>query len=99
VQRVSLKDGFASNNISELALTSTSDRTYNGDLITSLCAITDRALAANGLNPNLLRPCEWESPESSYGACDGQVCLSVATVYCRDSHREYCNRHFKQVSR
>lgn len=80
-------------------MTTEAIKQHTGNSILELCAMTDRTLAACGINPNLIRTCMWESPESSYGACDGQVCLDAATVYCRESQMEYCARHFKQVSR
>ena len=44
---------------------------------------------------SLLTACSYESPESSYGACDGVPCDAVATV----TEREYCLAHFREVSR
>ena len=44
--------------------------------------------------------CDWESPESSYGACDGGYsCHEKATVHHLASEHEYCLSHFREVNR
>ena len=61
----------------------------------------DRALAWTDqiLARAELFPCRYESPESSYGACDGVPCGAKATVLDLASEQEYCLAHFREVSR
>ena len=43
----------------------------------------------------ILSQCVYESPESSWGACDGGVqCGEVATVHSLDLGFEFCLKHF-----
>ena len=47
-----------------------------------------------------LSPCCYESPESSYGACDGGLpCYELATIHHLASELEYCEQHFDEVCR
>jgi hypothetical protein len=42
--------------------------------------------------------CCYESPESSYGACDGGIpCRERATVVDVSTELEYCARHARKV--
>lgn len=43
--------------------------------------------------------CEYESPESTKGACDGMRCGQLSTVHHLASERDLCVRHFQEVSR
>jgi hypothetical protein len=45
-----------------------------------------------------LTTCCHESPESSWGASDGLVCSAKATIHELATEREYCARHFREVS-
>jgi hypothetical protein len=45
-------------------------------------------------------PCSWESPESSWGACDGGIpCHEAATVHNLCLDQPFCLRHHRAVSR
>ena len=57
----------------------------------------DRVLLAH--NAPVLESCEYESPETFLGACDGLPCAATATVFDQESESEYCLRHFMEVSR
>ena len=46
-----------------------------------------------------LSTCQYESPESRIGACDGQPCLRKATVYTFATESEHCLGHHLEVSR
>ena len=48
---------------------------------------------------SLLTTCSYESPESTYGACDGVPCSAKATVYDTQTDQEYCAKHFREVGR
>ena len=48
---------------------------------------------------SLLTTCSYESPESTYGACDGLPCGAKATVYEIQTDQEYCVKHFQEVTR
>jgi hypothetical protein len=50
-------------------------------------------------NRSLLTTCSYESPESTYGTCDGVPCGAKATVYDTQTEQEYCAKHFREVSR
>jgi len=44
--------------------------------------------------------CVYESPESSWGACDGGVqCTEMATVHSLDLGFAFCLKHFHEVER
>jgi hypothetical protein len=43
--------------------------------------------------------CCYESPESVWGACDGQPCLEIARVHDVAREMDYCARHWREVSR
>ncbi len=57
--------------------------------------VFDQAVTAEMLRVEYaLDLCIWESPESSYGACDGGFqCTQPAEV------EGYCARHYRQVQR
>jgi len=43
--------------------------------------------------------CEWTSPESSRGACNGgHPCADGGTVSALDSQQTFCTKHFLAVS-
>ena len=45
-----------------------------------------------------LSTCQHESPESSYGACDGGFpCRKTATVHDLSTGNEFCLEHFEGV--
>ncbi len=46
----------------------------------------------------LIGLCQYESPESNWGACDGIPCCQIATVHHREYELEYCPRHFAEVA-
>jgi hypothetical protein len=47
-----------------------------------------------------LSRCEYESPESRPGLCDGgEQCTQTATIYDCASERELCFRHYLRGSR
>lgn len=46
----------------------------------------------------LLTTCDYNTPESSWGACDGYPCGSMATVHHLESGQEFCPKHFRAVS-
>jgi hypothetical protein len=46
-----------------------------------------------------LSTCCYESPESRWGACDGQVCLQPATVHDVATEQDFCFRHWKEARR
>jgi hypothetical protein len=48
---------------------------------------------------SLLATCNWESAESTYGACDGVLCMAKATVCDAQTEQEYCAKHFREVNR
>ena len=43
--------------------------------------------------------CDYETPESHWGACDGIPCIEKATVHHLASEREFCLDHFRKVTR
>ena len=49
--------------------------------------------------PAVLTRCDYTTPESSWGACDGYDCNCSATVFDLESGMEYCRRHFEAVNR
>lgn len=52
-----------------------------------------------GLLPNddvQLSTCEYESPESCKGACDGERCGDQAVVFHLGSESELCAKHFRK---
>lgn len=49
--------------------------------------------------PAVLTRCDYHTPESSWGACDGYDCNSTATVVNLEDGMEYCRRHFMEVAR
>lgn len=80
-------------------MTTEAIKQHTGNSILELCAMTDRTLAACGINPNLIRTCQFETQESVWGACDGQVCLQPATVFDLFGDRELCQFHFQKGAR
>jgi hypothetical protein len=45
-------------------------------------------------------PCCYESPDSSYSACNGGFpCYELASVHHLASGLEYCEEHFEEVCR
>jgi hypothetical protein len=61
--------------------------------IDALDQIIDRARAKTQLPA-----CCWESPESSWGACDGGFpCYEPATVHELATGLEYCLEHFEEA--
>jgi hypothetical protein len=42
--------------------------------------------------------CSYESPESRYGACDSEPCCDLATVHHLQSERDFCAKHFRQLT-
>jgi len=59
-----------------------------------------RAIRLNqqAAKPVLLQ-CQYEYPESRWGACDGMPCGEEATVYDQESEMEFCLAHFEEVRR
>jgi hypothetical protein len=57
--------------------------------VTRVLGVADRAQ---------LSCCSYESPESIYGACDSLPCCDLATVHHLQSERDFCAKHFRQVS-
>lgn len=51
------------------------------------------------LDRPVLGTCDYQSPETSWGACDGQPCFESATVHDLNSDLGYCAKHFREVSR
>lgn len=43
--------------------------------------------------------CQYETPETSAGACDGLPCHAAATVFDLADEHEYCGKHFREVNR
>jgi hypothetical protein len=43
--------------------------------------------------------CCYETPESRWGACDGEPCRSLAVVHDLGTDLEFCVRHFFEVNR
>jgi hypothetical protein len=44
--------------------------------------------------------CAWQSPETSYGACNGGFpCQELATVHHLATDEEFCLSHFREVDR
>jgi hypothetical protein len=67
--------------------------------IARLEEMVSRAFSAAQLSADL-STCDYESLESHAGACDGgHPCHDKATVYHLASDQEYCDRHFREVSR
>lgn len=64
------------------------------DLSAVLSLFIERILAKP-----VLGTCDYQTPETSWGACDGQPCLESATVHDLATDREYCVGHFREVSR
>jgi hypothetical protein len=77
---------------------SESVQAYNGRCIESLLALGDRIFDSYFPAP-ILRPCQFETTESVYGACDGQICLQPGTVFSLASDLELCTRHFNGETR
>ena len=46
-----------------------------------------------------LTSCQNESRERTYSACDGVSCRAKVTVYDTQTERQYCAKHFREVSR
>lgn len=46
-----------------------------------------------------LTTCDYNTPETSWGRCDGYPCGSVATVHHLESGEEFCPYHFRVVTR
>jgi hypothetical protein len=46
-----------------------------------------------------LGECDWNDPESRYGACDGGSCHQDAVVHHLQSELEYCLQHFQKAVR
>ena len=59
--------------------------------------IVDRVLLA--YKRPVLDLCQYETPETSPGACNGLPCAAKATVFDQETESEYCLRHFMEVSR
>lgn len=43
--------------------------------------------------------CSYETPETSWGACDSEPCGDPATVHHLGNDLPYCGRHFRLVAR
>jgi hypothetical protein len=43
--------------------------------------------------------CCYVTPETSYGACDGQECLARAVVHDVATEMDYCAKHYREVGR
>jgi len=69
----------------------------NPAIITATIDATDSRLFARAVEEaehTALGRCEWEEPESSYGACDGgHQCYETATVFNLADEAEYCPSH------
>jgi hypothetical protein len=66
-------------------------------LIEGLVRIVERA-EKKAPRPEL-GSCDWQSPESYFGACDSRVCRQKATIHHIPSEQEFCLAHFREVSR
>jgi hypothetical protein len=43
--------------------------------------------------------CCYQSPETSWGACDGQPCHRLAVIHDVASDLDYCFEHYQRVNR
>lgn len=72
---------------------------HNGNTLINLWNMSERILAAYQPKAELLGACQFEEPETSYGACDGTICADIATVYDLFGDRELCQFHFQKGAR
>lgn len=61
------------------------------------CALRKAEWLNQKRGEKLLAQCAYESPETSWGACDGWQCPETGTVHHLASERDLCYAHFLQA--
>lgn len=80
-------------------MTTEAIKQHNGQMLNDLWNLSGRILAAYQPQATVLALCQFEEPETSYGACDGTICADIATVYDLFGDRELCQFHFQKGAR
>lgn len=58
--------------------------------------LVDRAFARQA--PPVRTLCDYETPETSWGACDGIVCRQPASVHSLADGQQYCLGHYREMA-